>query len=162
MPLSETVIRQAKSRTKAIKMFDGRGLYLLLSPNGSRGRRFKYRIDGREKLISLGIYPDVPLKLARDRREEARQQLAKTSPSQSTPEFSHCGHPQLIASRSCARNAHSSAGGLSRSRSSLLACCALTRRTLNVIRLWSNEISTGTNSSLFVIADDASDFILRA
>jgi hypothetical protein len=41
-------------------------------------------------------------------------------------------------------------------------CCALTRRTLNVIRLWSNEISTGTNSSLFVIADDASDFILRA
>jgi integrase len=38
--------------------------------------RFKYRIDGREKLISLGIYPDVPLKLARDRREEARRQLA--------------------------------------------------------------------------------------
>jgi hypothetical protein len=48
----------------------------LLSPNGSRGWRFKYRVDGREKLISFGIYPDVSLKLARDRREEARQQLA--------------------------------------------------------------------------------------
>ncbi len=76
MPLSETVIRQAKPGTKAIKMFDARGLYLLLSPNGSRWWRFKYRVDGCEKLISLGVYPDVPLKLARDRREAARQQLA--------------------------------------------------------------------------------------
>ena len=76
MPLSELVVRQAKPSTKATKIFDGRGLYLLLSPNGSRGWRFKYRVDGREKLMSFGIYPDVPLKLARDRREEARQQLA--------------------------------------------------------------------------------------
>ena len=66
---------------------------------------------------------------------------AKTSPSQSTPDFPHCGHPQLVAPRSCARNTHSSADGLSRSRSSLLACCGLTRMTLNAIRLWSNEIS---------------------
>jgi hypothetical protein len=43
MPLSEIVIRQAKPGPKAIKIFDGRGLYLLLSPNGSRGWRFKYR-----------------------------------------------------------------------------------------------------------------------
>ncbi len=43
MPLSETAIRQAKSESKPIKMFDGRGLYLLLNPNGSRGWRFKYR-----------------------------------------------------------------------------------------------------------------------
>jgi integrase len=57
-------------------MYDGRGLYLLLSPNGSRWWRFKYRIDGREKLLSFGVYPDVPLKLARDRREAARQELA--------------------------------------------------------------------------------------
>ena len=76
MPLSEIVIRQAKPGPKATKSFDGRRLYLLLSPNGSRGWRFKYRVDWREKLISFGIYPDVPLRLARDRREEARQQLA--------------------------------------------------------------------------------------
>jgi integrase len=76
MPLSETAIRQAKSASKPIKMFDGRGLFLLIKRNGARGWRFKYRIDGREKLLSFGVYPDVPLKLARDRREAARQQLA--------------------------------------------------------------------------------------
>jgi hypothetical protein len=76
MPLSETAIRQAKSESKPIKLFDGRGLYLLLNPNGSRGWRFKYRIERREKLLSFGVYPDVSLKLARDRREAARQQLA--------------------------------------------------------------------------------------
>jgi hypothetical protein len=76
MPLSETVIRQTKAESKAIKLFDGRGLFLIIKPNGARGWRFKYRIDGREKLLSFGVYPDVPLKLARDRREAARQQLA--------------------------------------------------------------------------------------
>ena len=76
MPLTEVVIRQAKPDAKAIKLFEGRGLYLLLSPNGSRWWRFKYRFDGREKLLSFGIYPDVPLRLARDRREQARQQIA--------------------------------------------------------------------------------------
>src|SRR5882757_3882735 len=73
MSLSDTVIRQAKPGPKPVKMFDGRGLYLLLSPSGSKCWRFKNRIDGREKLLAFGVYPDVPLKLARDRREEARQ-----------------------------------------------------------------------------------------
>jgi len=50
-------IRQAKPGTKAIKMFDGRGLYLLLSPNGSRGWRCKYRVDGRELLRAIDGYP---------------------------------------------------------------------------------------------------------
>ena len=77
MSLSDTVTRQSKPQAKPIKMFDGRGLFLLLSPTGSRCWRFKYRIDGRERLLSLGIYPDVPLTLARDRREEARQLLAR-------------------------------------------------------------------------------------
>ena len=77
MSLTDTAIRQAKPQAKPIKMFDDRGLFLLLSPTGSRCWRFKYRIEGREKSLSLGIYPDVPLTLARDRREEARQMLAR-------------------------------------------------------------------------------------
>lgn len=76
MALSDAAIRQAKPGARAIKMFDGRGLFLLLSPSGSRCWRFKYRINGREKLLALGVYPDVPLKLARDRREQARQLVA--------------------------------------------------------------------------------------
>jgi hypothetical protein len=51
-------------------------LGVTLGPNGSRWWRFKYRFDGREKLLSFGIYPDVPLRLARDRRGQARQQIA--------------------------------------------------------------------------------------
>ena len=42
----------------------------------TRWRRFKYRVAGEEKLLSLGVHPDVPLKLARERRDEARRQLA--------------------------------------------------------------------------------------
>ena len=58
------------------KVFDGGGLYLLIDPPKSLGWRYKYRIGGREKLLSFGEYPDVPTALARERRDEARKQLA--------------------------------------------------------------------------------------
>jgi len=76
MRLTEMAIRQAKPAPRAVKLFDGRGLFLLLQPTGSRYWRFKYRINGKEKLLALGVYPDVPLKLARERREEARRLVA--------------------------------------------------------------------------------------
>ena len=76
MSLTDTAIRQIKPAVRSIKLFDGRGLFLLVKPSGSRCWRFKYRINGREKLLALGVYPDVPLKLARDRREQARQLVA--------------------------------------------------------------------------------------
>lgn len=75
-PLTDTAIRNLKPSQKACKLFDGGGLYLLVKPSGTRLWRMKYRIDGREKLISLGQYPDVPLKSARERRDEARRLLA--------------------------------------------------------------------------------------
>ena len=56
--LTEAKVRAAKAPDKPIKIFDSGGLYLLVSPNGSRWWRLKYRIAGREKLLSLGIYPD--------------------------------------------------------------------------------------------------------
>lgn len=76
MSLTDTALKAAKPREKPYKLFDERGLYLLVEPRGGRWWRFKYRIDGREKLISLGSYPDVPLAKARNRRDEARSQLA--------------------------------------------------------------------------------------
>ena len=76
MPLTATSIKNARAADKPRKLFDGGGLYLLLNPNGSRWWRFKYRYVGKEKLLSLGTYPDVSLKDARDRRDEARKQLA--------------------------------------------------------------------------------------
>jgi Arm DNA-binding domain len=74
--LNEAGIRAAKPKEKPYKLRDGRGLHLLITPNGGRLWRFRYRHAGRESMVSLGAYPDVPLKDARERREEARRALA--------------------------------------------------------------------------------------
>lgn len=75
MALTEFAVRAAKPAAKDTKLFDERGLYLLVCANGSKLWRLKYRFSGREKLLSLGAYPDVGLKGARDAREEARRLL---------------------------------------------------------------------------------------
>jgi integrase len=76
MALTDTAVRNAKPKEKAYKLFDGGGLFLMVNPKGSRYWRLKYRIKGKEKLLALGVYPDVSLKSARDRRDEARKQIA--------------------------------------------------------------------------------------
>jgi integrase len=76
MPLTDTAVRNAKPYEKAIRLFDGRGLYLEVSPAGGKWWRLKYRFGGKEKRLSLGVYPDVSLKDARDRRDSARKLLA--------------------------------------------------------------------------------------
>ena len=75
--LTETAIRNAKPSDKPRKLYDDRGLYLLITPGGGYLWRLKYRFGGSEKLLSLGQYPDVTLKQARDRREQARSTLAE-------------------------------------------------------------------------------------
>lgn len=76
MPLTDTAIRQAKPADKAFKLTDGGGLFLLVRPSGGKLWRMKYRIDGKEKLLSLGAYPEVGLAAARKARAAAREQLA--------------------------------------------------------------------------------------
>lgn len=76
MPLTDIAIRAAKASEKTQKLFDAGGLYLEVAPSGGKWWRFKYRVDGKEKRISLGVYPDVGLKDARERRDEARRLLA--------------------------------------------------------------------------------------
>ena len=73
MPLTDTAIRNAKPKDKSYKLFDGEGLYLEITPSGGKWWRLKYRFGGKEKRISLGVYPDVTLKGARDRRHDARK-----------------------------------------------------------------------------------------
>jgi len=77
MPLTDTAIRKAKPSQKTTRLFDQRGLYLEISPNGGKWWRLKYRIGGKEKRLSLGIYPDIGLKDARDRCDEARKLLQR-------------------------------------------------------------------------------------
>ena len=76
MALTDTAIKTAKPREKPYKLSDGRGLYLIVTPKGGRWWRLKYMYARREKSLSLGVYPDVPLALARERREDARKQVA--------------------------------------------------------------------------------------
>ena len=76
MKLTATAVRNTAPGAKPLKLFDGGGLFLLVTPAGGRWWRLKYRFDGKEKLLSLGIYPDVGLKDARERRDDARKQIA--------------------------------------------------------------------------------------
>lgn len=75
MALTDTAIRNLKPQSKPVKLVDGDGLYLLLNPNGSKWWRLDYRYGGKRKTLSMGVYPDVSLKLARDRCKEARSLL---------------------------------------------------------------------------------------
>ena len=72
MALTDTLIRNVKPGQKPQKLFDGGGLFLLIAPTGGKLWRLKYRFGGKEKLLALGVYPDVSLKKARELRDEAR------------------------------------------------------------------------------------------
>jgi integrase len=76
MALTDTKVKNAKPGPKTIRLFDEKGLYLEVSPSGGKWWRFKYRFNGKEKRLSLGVYPDVTLKAARDRRDAARTHVA--------------------------------------------------------------------------------------
>jgi len=77
MPLTDTAIKTFKPKSKSYKEFDGGGLYLEIAPSGGKWWRLKYRFGGKEKRISLGTYPAIGLKDARQRRDEAKTMLAK-------------------------------------------------------------------------------------
>lgn len=76
MPLTDVAVRKASPREKAYRLADSGGMYLEVSPSGGKYWRLKYRFNGKEKRLALGVYPDVSLVLARERRDEARKRLA--------------------------------------------------------------------------------------
>lgn len=80
MALTVTAIRNAKPSNKPYKLYDELGLFMQVTPNGGKWWRFKYRFDGKEKLLSLGTFPDVSLSDAREKRDAARKLLAKEPP----------------------------------------------------------------------------------
>ncbi len=83
MALTDVKIRNTSPTEKPFKMFDGNGLFLQVNPSGSRLWRMKYRYGGKEKLLSFGPYPEVALRDARDKRDEARALLRdEQDPSQ--------------------------------------------------------------------------------
>lgn len=77
MALTDTAVKSAKAPLKTSKLFDGGGLYLEITPQGGKRWRLKYRFAGREKLLSLGVYPEIKLKTARERRDDMKKLLAE-------------------------------------------------------------------------------------
>lgn len=73
MKLTARQVDTSKPKDKPYKLSDGGGLYLLVNPNGSRYWRLKYRIAGKEKLLALGVYPDITLAEARQKRADAKR-----------------------------------------------------------------------------------------
>lgn len=71
--LTIVTIRNAKPKEKGYRLFDERGLYLEVMPNGSKYWRMKYRFNGKDKRIAFGVFPEVSLADARDKRDEARK-----------------------------------------------------------------------------------------
>jgi integrase len=77
VPLSDHKIRKARPQQKPFPLFDGGGLFVLVTPTGGKLWRFKYRFAGKNKLLSFGSYPEVSMSAARKKREEARTLLAE-------------------------------------------------------------------------------------
>jgi len=75
-PLTDTAIRKAKSRLKPWCLYDTGGLYIEIAVSGSKLWRLKYRLNGKEKRLALGAYPDVTLVMARERAQRARTLIA--------------------------------------------------------------------------------------
>ena len=76
MTLTVAQIKNEKSSGKPIKLSDGGGLFLLIQPNDKKYWRLAYRFNGKQKTLALGVYPEVSLAKARERREDARRLLA--------------------------------------------------------------------------------------
>jgi hypothetical protein len=76
MAKPDVKFRNAKPTEDPYKLGDSLGLYLLVNPSGAKYWRFKYRLDGKEKLLALGVYPDVSLETARAGRDKARELVA--------------------------------------------------------------------------------------
>jgi integrase len=82
MPLTDIVVRKAKARLAPYKMADGGGMYVLVKPDGARYWRMDYRWEGRRRTLALGVYPSVSLSDAREKKDQAKKQLAaRTDPA---------------------------------------------------------------------------------
>lgn len=79
MPLTAAQAKNAQPKEKDYKLYDERGLFLLVKTTGAKYWRLKYRIDGKEKLLALGVFPEVTLAMARDKRDSARVMVKEKS-----------------------------------------------------------------------------------
>jgi hypothetical protein len=85
--LTDTEIKKAKSKEKDYKLSDGQGLYIVIKKNGSKMWRFDFSFEKKRKSMSFGLYPEISLKEAREKRELARENLRKNINPIDSPDF---------------------------------------------------------------------------
>ena len=89
--LTDQLVASTTPHSKPYKLFDGAGMFLLVMPDGARYWRFKYRFAGKEKALSLGVYPEVTLPEARLLREELRALLVDGIDPSAARKAEHAG-----------------------------------------------------------------------
>ena len=134
MPLNDRQIKNAKPTDtgKKAKLFDGGGLYLEVTPAGSKVFRLKYRIDGKEKSLTIGKYPAVSLSEARREAENARRMLAQgqdpAAAKQQAKQERQAALLNTFAATTCLWHAGTHTAG---SRIMQSASCAISRPTFS-------------------------------
>ncbi|HDL7361905.1 tyrosine-type recombinase/integrase [Yersinia enterocolitica] len=108
MALTEIKVRNTKPTEKSVKLTDGNGMHLLIQPNGSKYWRLQYRFSGKQKMLALGVYPEVSLSEARRRRDEARQLIANSIDPGEKRKAGKIEEKGLLTFETVARNWHSS------------------------------------------------------
>ncbi len=108
MALTEIKVRNTKPTEKPVKLTDGNGMHLLIQPNGSKYWRLQYRFSGKQKMLALGVYPEVSLSEARRRRDEARQLIANSIDPGEKRKAGKIEEKGLLTFETVARNWHSS------------------------------------------------------
>ncbi len=76
MALTDIKVRTVKQLDKSFKLTDGEGMHLLINPNGAKYWRLQYRFGGKQKMLAQGVYPDISLAEAREKRDATRKLIA--------------------------------------------------------------------------------------
>jgi len=108
MALTEVKARNAKPAEKPIKLTDGSGMHLLIQPSGSKYWRLQYRFAGKQKMLALGVYPEISLAAARLRRDEARKLIANNIDPSEKRKSEKVEEKGLLTFETVARDWHSS------------------------------------------------------
>lgn len=108
MTLTDVKVRNAKPTEKPVKLTDGGGMHLLVHPSGSKYWRLQYRFSGKQKMLALGVYPEVSLSEARRRREDARQLIANNVDPSERRKTEKIEEKGLLIFETVARDWHSS------------------------------------------------------
>ena len=108
MALTEVKVRNAKPAEKPVKLTDGGGMHLLIQPSGSKYWRLQYRFAGKQKMLALGVYPEISLATARLRRDEARKLIANNIDPGEKRKSEKIEEKGLLTFETVARDWHSS------------------------------------------------------